>query len=475
MNRSLSILRNGRRLVALALVLLLAHSSFAQPISRDSNQKTNPTILAAMGDVVAKPSAYTVRVSCLGKDVSLGTIVAPDGWIVTKASELKGPVDCKLKDGREFPAELVGVSSDYDLAMLKIDAAKLPVPEWRSSKEAAVGSWVATPGQGADPLEVGVISVETRTMPKEPPRPNPKSGYLGVMMDNADGGGVVIKEVQSNTAASKCGLKANDIVLMVEDKPVKDIPSMHAALGSHKAGDEVAIKIKREGKDMTLKATLGRRPPDRGDMQNNMGSTLSERRTNFPTILQHDTVLKPNECGGPLVDLDGKVVGVNIARAGRTESYAIPSEVVQSQLFDLMAGKNAPPANFLTSFASTPEERLKIAEAMKARALAAKTVIEKQVKEADDAIAKAKAEIDAEKKKKEMAEAEKKKAEEKKAEEKKKADEKKAQEKKPDDKKDEKKPDDKKPDDKKPEPKKADEKKPEDKKPEAKDDKKDKK
>ena len=46
-------------------------------------------------------------------------------------------------------------------------------------------------------------------------------------------------------------------------------------------------------------------------------------------ILQHDSVLKPSECGGPLVDLDGKVVGINIARAGRTETYAIPSEVVQ--------------------------------------------------------------------------------------------------------------------------------------------------
>src|SRR5262249_11927645 len=44
-------------------------------------------------------------------------------------------------------------------------------------------------------------------------------------------------------------------------------------------------------------------------------------------------------CGGPLVDLDGKTVGINIARAGRTETYAIPSEEVQALLADLKSGK----------------------------------------------------------------------------------------------------------------------------------------
>ena len=29
--------------------------------------------------------------------------------------------------------------------------------------------------------------------------------------------------------------------------------------------------------------------------------------------------------GGPLIDLDGKLVGVNIARGGRVKSYAIPA------------------------------------------------------------------------------------------------------------------------------------------------------
>jgi serine protease Do len=78
-------------------------------------------------------------------------------------------------------------------------------------------------------------------------------------------------------------------------------------------------------------------------MQNRMGSELSSRRTGYPIILQHDSVLKPSDCGSPLVDLEGRVLGINISRAGRVESWAIPTEVIRPLLADLKAGKGAPP------------------------------------------------------------------------------------------------------------------------------------
>jgi S1-C subfamily serine protease len=81
---------------------------------------------------------------------------------------------------------------------------------------------------------------------------------------------------------------------------------------------------------------------DRRDYQNNLGSTLSSRRFGFDQAFQHDTVLAPNDCGGPLVDIEGRVVGFNIARAGRTESYAIPANIVVSRMYDLMSGNLAP-------------------------------------------------------------------------------------------------------------------------------------
>ena len=46
----------------------------------------------------------------------------------------------------------------------------------------------------------------------------------------------------------------------------------------------------------------------------------------FPNALQHDLTIRPDECGGPIVNLDGQVVGVNVARGGRVKSYAITNK-----------------------------------------------------------------------------------------------------------------------------------------------------
>src|SRR6185312_8610120 len=59
-------------------------------------------------------------------------------------------------------------------------------------------------------------------------------------------------------------------------------------------------------------------------------------------IMQTDLVIPHNACGGPAVLLDGKAVGVFIARAGRTESYILPSDRVQKLIGDLKSGKYAP-------------------------------------------------------------------------------------------------------------------------------------
>ena len=60
-------------------------------------------------------------------------------------------------------------------------------------------------------------------------------------------------------------------------------------------------------------------------------------------IMQHDSVVLPSDCGGPLVNLEGKLIGINIARAGRMESYSLPSEAIVPLLTDLKSGKLPPP------------------------------------------------------------------------------------------------------------------------------------
>jgi serine protease Do len=47
-------------------------------------------------------------------------------------------------------------------------------------------------------------------------------------------------------------------------------------------------------------------------------------------------------CGGAVVDLSGKAVGVNIARAGRVETYAVPADTVKLLIRELRGGPAAP-------------------------------------------------------------------------------------------------------------------------------------
>jgi serine protease Do len=189
---------------------------------------------------------------------------------------------------------------------------------------------------GDDVVAIGVISVPAREVKGSrftPPAGTNSGGYLGLALD-LDFAGVKVQEVFKDTPAQKAGLKADDQIVALNGEAVMNTDDFLGLLAKNKPGDTVKLTINREMNKQDLKVTLGQRPgtkggKSRGDVQNNMGSKLSDRRAGFPVILQHDSVIKPNDCGGPLVNLDGKVLGINIARAGRTESYSIPSEVVR--------------------------------------------------------------------------------------------------------------------------------------------------
>ena len=110
---------------------------------------------------------------------------------------------------------------------------------------------------------------------------------------------------------------------------------------SHLAGEEITLEIQRGEETMTIKAVLGRISDLTGGrpvVQNNLGGPLSERRTGFPSVLQHDSVVQPNQCGGPVLDINGRAVGINIARAGRIKTYALPAEIIK-QVVEQLAPK----------------------------------------------------------------------------------------------------------------------------------------
>jgi serine protease Do len=364
-----------------------------------SPPRADPQFLAAFRGATAA-SKCTVRVLCDGKEAALGTVVGPDGWALTKYSLLSEPVACKLKDGRVLEARVVGAHERFDLAMLKVEAAGLPAVTFTESKAAPVGSWLVSVGADEAPVAVGVLSVASRSPAAQPRRgggrPNPAAtgtDYLGVRVA-PEGPGAKVDWVFSQSAAAKAGVKMDDTLLSVQGNAVSDQRSLLALLGKMKPGDVVTLKLLRDGKELELKATLAPRRARGGRPdQNLMGSELSERRTGFPTYFQSDAVLKPKDCGGPVCDLEGRVLGVNIARAGRVESYAVPSEAITPLLADLMSGELPPKTAALERQVRELKTALKKAEedraAAEARLRQAREALQKQ--EADRAEAEKRA------------------------------------------------------------------------------------
>ena len=240
--------------------------------------------------------------------------------------------------------KILGLDPEYDLALLKMmdqDSRHNFQPAvWAGPLAAITGDWLATPLAPQEGARLGVVSVDSRVIP-------PSKPFIGIYMRNAKRTGVEIQGVQKRSPASESGLKIADIILKLDDAIIKDIEQLREQLEQCDAGDVVTLNVMRGDKVRKVKLTLANRDKVsaenmRSNQQNRMGARLSGRRKNFPIAFQHDTALLAHECGGPVVNLDGEVVGVNVARAGRVASLAIPAHRVREIIEQLGSGEYAP-------------------------------------------------------------------------------------------------------------------------------------
>jgi len=110
--------------------------------------------------------------------VGSGVIVSPDGYILTNNHVVTGEADqnnltiekldvtVTLSDKRELPATLIGTDPATDLALLKIDAARLPTMPWADSSKLKVAEWVlaiGNPYQLSETVTLGIVSAVGRT------------------------------------------------------------------------------------------------------------------------------------------------------------------------------------------------------------------------------------------------------------------------------------------------------------------------
>ena len=108
------------------------------------------------------------RISGLGS----GVIVDASGLVLTNEHVVREAqkVSVTLPDGRQFPAEVLGGSPAYDLAVLRVKGARLPVAPLGRSDDLVVGEWAIAIGnpfgnllESSQPtVTAGVISATDR-------------------------------------------------------------------------------------------------------------------------------------------------------------------------------------------------------------------------------------------------------------------------------------------------------------------------
>lgn len=101
-----------------------------------------------------------------------GFIVSADGIVLTNAHVVADAdqISVKLTDKREFEAKVIGIDRRTDVAVLRIEAANLPVVKIGDPASLKVGEWVAAIGSPfgfENTITSGIVSAKARSLPDE--------------------------------------------------------------------------------------------------------------------------------------------------------------------------------------------------------------------------------------------------------------------------------------------------------------------
>jgi serine protease Do len=129
----------------------------------------------------------------VGAGLGSGFITDANGTIVTNAHVVSGAtrVSVAMRDGKTFPAKVLGVDEQNDLAVLKIEAPGLPVAPLGNSDDVIIGEWAIAIGNpygfllgNTEPsVTAGVISATGRNL-----------------IGQAEGGGAYLDMIQTDAS-----------------------------------------------------------------------------------------------------------------------------------------------------------------------------------------------------------------------------------------------------------------------------------
>ncbi|GHC52011.1 trypsin-like peptidase domain-containing protein [Roseibacillus persicicus] len=278
-------------------------------------------LIATVRPITAQAHPSVAEILVDDSPVSLATVITSDGWLLTSDENItKNEFTVRIA-GKSYPGKRMESFPDRNLALLRVQANDLSPIVWSPTASFDLGQLLFTPSHTGEPMGIGVVSVL--------PRPLKGMGLLGLRSGLIDGK-LTVDSLVKEGAAEKGGILPGDHLLTLNGKPAGDPRNFARRIQGFSGGDEITIELEREGVKKTLQFPLGSRPAGSHSAafikMNEMSGPLSKKVSGYPLVLQHDMPLSPEQCGGPILNLQGQCLGINVARAGRVKTYALPLE-----------------------------------------------------------------------------------------------------------------------------------------------------
>ncbi len=296
--------------------------------SLESDFRTSGTAVVAAFETQRQVLQASSAVMLDGrKEIAYGVVVSPDGHILTKASEIAAVKSLSVTVDQTVYRDAKVLLTDpiWDVALVKIEASGLIPVVYAETSALPQGSWVVANGattRTTRRLLAGIVSAKIREIPVA------GGPALGVVL-SSETKRLVIEEVNEKSGAKEAGLQKGDVILSIEGEKVSTIEEIGEVLKDRKEGSTVKLTYRRKKAENTVDVRLAARADMFEEQQNRndqMSGEYSPRRSGFPRVMQHDILGSRQVVGGPLLDLEGRCVGMNIARANRAENFAIPVE-----------------------------------------------------------------------------------------------------------------------------------------------------
>lgn len=197
-------------------------------------------------------------------------------------------VSTLVKDGKLVQALGGRCAVEDELYLEKVAFAFDKQDEWMVGRPAAFkwkvdgDRWYHEGVIRGDKAEARISEIWERLNPQDWRATKRKGGYLGIRLAAGDGGAKVV-EVTKASAAEKAGLKKNDVVTAINSKVIPDPKGLIEAVQKYNAGDTIRLKLRRDGDELELKATLNKRPGLEGAWRLTSSKSRNARTyTDFP-------------------------------------------------------------------------------------------------------------------------------------------------------------------------------------------------